>query len=572
MKLLHYLHKNSPRLFWLALLTATTSGLVNVGLVGLISRRLLGGGAISNNFIFSLIGLIILAALLDYGAKQTLNRLISFVVYELRLQLAIQILATPFPQLETIGAPRLLALLTEDVRSISQIVNALPIVSIAGATAVGCVLYLGWLSPWILLALLVAFTPLVFIYTLLHRRAVQDAAIWLAARSGLFVQYHTLIDGIKELLLHRRRRGAFYNKLLQPTFQELEEKAMVARHSNYLGQSVNQFTYFILIVVLFAVQRQLQAPPSVLAAYALIMLYLKTATMNLFSTLPQWTEASGTIRQIEALGFLLVAPAALRHELEATPPPEPKATTPLQIELRNVTYQYRQVENDERAFHVGPFDLSLRAGELVFVIGGNGSGKTTLLKLLTGLYLPADGAIYWNGLEVCAANIEAYRQNFTTVFAEPFLFEQLLGLEHQQLDEQAQAWLQQLQLAHKVRVVDGQLSTVDLSHGQRKRLALLTAYLEDRPVYIFDEWAAGQDPEFRALFYQQFLPALRNRGKLVIAITHDDHYFPLADRLLKLDFGRIEQDVQSAAPRNDGSLLPIENVRDIRSFMLDGQD
>ncbi len=121
-----------------------------------------------------------------------------------------------------------------------------------------------------------------------------------------------------------------------------------------------------------------------------------------------------------------------------------------------------------------------------------------------------------------------------------YLFEQFLGLDLSHMDDRAREYLTRLQLDHKVKITDNQLSTIDLSHGQRKRLALQTAYLEDRPIYIFDEWAASQDPEFREVFYRQLLPELRRRGKLVIVISHDDHYFDVADRLIKLDFGQID--------------------------------
>jgi putative ATP-binding cassette transporter len=99
--------------------------------------------------------------------------------------------------------------------------------------------------------------------------------------------------------------------------------------------------------------------------------------------------------------------------------------------------------------------------------------------------------------------------------------------------------LRWLALDHKVRVTDQRLSTTDLSQGQRRRLALLTAYLEDRPFYVFDEWAADQDPHYKQIFYTELLPELRARGKGVAVITHDDRYFHLGDRIVKLHDGQI---------------------------------
>lgn len=179
---------------------------------------------------------------------------------------------------------------------------------------------------------------------------------------------------------------------------------------------------------------------------------------------------------------------------------------------------------------------------MVFIVGGNGSGKTTLLKVLCGLYTADDGQLCFDGRPISQDTVEAYRQNFSVLFADFYLFDELLGLGSAAHRQRASEYLSLLRLADKVSVEDGRLSTSRLSFGQRKRLALLTAYLEDRPIYIFDEWAAGQDSTFSDIFYHQLLPDLQRRGKLVIVVTHDDHYYHLADRLIKMEHGRIEYD------------------------------
>jgi putative pyoverdin transport system ATP-binding/permease protein len=205
---------------------------------------------------------------------------------------------------------------------------------------------------------------------------------------------------------------------------------------------------------------------------------------------------------------------------------------------------------EERGFILGPIDLTMQSGELIFIVGSNGSGKSTLAKLITGLYTPQSGSILINGEPIVADNIEWYRQHFATTFADIYLFDRYLGIEERksntaepsQIDRQIAEYLREFQLDRKVTVNNGRLSTTSLSQGQRKRLALLTAFLEDRPIYLFDEWAADQDPAFREVFYKQMLIDLKKRGKLVIVITHDDRYFHLADRVLKLNYGRVELD------------------------------
>jgi putative ATP-binding cassette transporter len=146
-------------------------------------------------------------------------------------------------------------------------------------------------------------------------------------------------------------------------------------------------------------------------------------------------------------------------------------------------------------------------------------------------------------------NREEFRQLFSAVFSDFHLFEKLLGLDGPGLDARARAYLTQLRLEHKLQVRDGELSTSKLSQGQRKRLALLTAYLEDRPFYVFDEWAADQDPSFKEVFYLRMLPELKARGKAVLVISHDDHYYHVADHLIKLDYGQIESCERLNLPR-----------------------
>ncbi|MEC4819751.1 MAG: ATP-binding cassette domain-containing protein, partial [Scytonema sp. PMC 1069.18] len=203
-----------------------------------------------------------------------------------------------------------------------------------------------------------------------------------------------------------------------------------------------------------------------------------------------------------------------------------------------ITHIYHQ-DSEDTGFTLGPIDLNVSSGEIIFIIGGNGSGKSTLIKLITGLYIPESGKIYLNGKLVNADNQEWFRQHFSVVFSDFYLFDNFLYLGKAIADDQIYNYLVKLQLDKKVKIKNGVLSTTLLSQGQRKRLALLTAYLEDRPIYVFDEWASDQDPVFKKIFYMQILPELKNKGKAVIVVTHDNQYFYLSDRIVKLDYGKI---------------------------------
>ncbi len=207
------------------------------------------------------------------------------------------------------------------------------------------------------------------------------------------------------------------------------------------------------------------------------------------------------------------------------------------LEMRDVTFTYQ-----DNAFAVGPLNLTLHRGELVFLIGGNGSGKSTLAMLLTGLYQPVSGEILIDGKPLAANKPEDYRQLFSAVFTDVWLFDQLLGPQGKSADPAlVDKWLNQLKMSHKLELKDGKILNLKLSKGQKKRVALLLALAEDRDIILLDEWAADQDPHFRREFYQVLLPLMKEMGKTIFAISHDDHYFIHADRLLEMRDGKLSE-------------------------------
>jgi putative ATP-binding cassette transporter len=216
------------------------------------------------------------------------------------------------------------------------------------------------------------------------------------------------------------------------------------------------------------------------------------------------------------------------------------------IRLQGLSFSYVDQDGNE-LFRVGPLDLDIRRGEILFVMGGNGSGKTTLLKLLTALYYPTAGRLLVDDRPIEGAALRPYHELFSAIFADFHLFPKLYGLSDV-TETAVQQLLSRFQLGEKTAFVGDHFTNLQLSTGQRKRLALIVALLEDRPVYIFDEWAADQDPEFRRYFYEQLLPELAARGKTVIAVTHDDRYFHVAHRVVKMELGRIVS-VENVAPR-----------------------
>ena len=263
----------------------------------------------------------------------------------------------------------------------------------------------------------------------------------------------------------------------------------------------------------------------------------------LIGMIPTLSRGQVALQKLDELGLELDDGARREEQPESR---RPLAGAPLQVDLADAMFRYDSGEAQDRQFVLGPLDASLKSGELVFVIGGNGSGKSTFVKMLVGLYPPQSGEFRLNGDIVTEATQDWFRQHFSVVFSDFFLFQKLLGIDAAVLAEAAQDCLKRLHMDHKVRIEGGAFSTVDVSQGQKKRLALVAALLDDRPFYVFDEWAADQDPQYKEVFYGDLLPALRRQGKGVIVVTHDDRYFHLGDRVLKLDDGRIIEQAQYA--------------------------
>ena len=188
-------------------------------------------------------------------------------------------------------------------------------------------------------------------------------------------------------------------------------------------------------------------------------------------------------------------------------------------------------------FRLGPFDLTANRGEILFLVGGNGSGKSTLLKVLTGLYPPSSGTILWDGRQVTARSLLSYRSLYSTIFTDFHLFDRLYGLGEQD-PETIEALISKMELSEFVSIREGRFTTTSLSTGQKKRLALIVALLEQRPILVFDEVGADQDPRFRAKYYEEILQELKEQGRTVIAATHDEAYFRCADRIFRMEFGK----------------------------------
>lgn len=536
MRVIAFLFRLSPGVVSITALAGLMTGLCNTGLLILISTALSKTDASQRPLVwkFIVLGLVMLACRI--GSEVLLTYLAQGANFKLRMRLCRQVLSVPLRRLEEIGSHRILATLTDDVSIISSTIAALPLLIMHLAIVIGCLVYLGWLS-WAAMMWVIVFMA---IATISYQFPLIKAAHYMRRAQGerdtLYKHFRMLTDGSKELKLHRRRREVFLSEVVHNTAKALSRASTTANTIIIIIASWGNLLVFILIgLLLFALPGKGYINQEVLTSYTLTILYIMTPMEVLLNRLPAIRQASLSLQRVEELGLLLASHSGEDSRAES----KDSGLDWKPIELLGVRHTY-YVDQEQSNFTLGPIDVSFSPGEIVFLVGGNGSGKTTLAKLLTGLYIPEEGHIRFNGERVTDENRGFYREHFSAVFSDFCLFESLLGLEAPDIDNKALSYLMRLQLDHKVKVNGGILSTTALSRGQRKRLALLTAYLEDRPFYVFDEWAADQDPAFKKVFYNQLLPELKSRGKTVIVISHDDSYYYKADRIFKLEHGRLK--------------------------------
>ncbi|HUL99727.1 MAG TPA: ATP-binding cassette domain-containing protein [Mycobacterium sp.] len=518
---------------------------------------------------FAVTGLVALAS--SVLSQVLLIRLTQDAIYQLRTQLSSGVIGAPLEHLERLGSHRLLATLTEDVQSLSMAVTALPNMCVDVVTIAGCFTVLAVVSGPIF-AVTVGGTLLGILGVEVVLRRVRR--LYRESRENedaLLRSFQSALVGIKELKLHRGRRSDFMDRHLLGAAGDLRDQNIAAGSRFSLAHGYGRVLQLLTMgVVLFVLARALELPRPVMVTYILVTIFLAMPMQSFMQRIPDVLRGDVALAKIRAMNLTMQTGD---DELQLPYTDRPIAAN-ARLELTNAGYTYETESPPPRAggpmppppglphpprtgrggvppgpppgreaggsgFRLGPLDLVFQPGQITFVVGGNGSGKSTLAKLATGLYVPDSGFVTLNGEKIGHDNIEWFRQNCSAVFTDFHLFEDYLGFDRPDIDDEVRYYLTEMQLAHKVTVRDGRLSTVALSAGQRKRLALLTALLEDRPIYVFDEWAADQEPRFRDVFYTEILTGLARRGKTVIVITHDDRYFHCADQIIKLDFGQL---------------------------------
>jgi len=533
-KLILSLLKDDYMKFIVAILLSTLSAAAGVSVIAFINQAI-SGIEDKNGFSITLFFSLIFALFaLSYLSQSQITRLGHRIVYELRLSISRRLMNLSVERLDQLGQPTVLATLTKDIAAISQAFNSLPFVVFGASIVLFTYAYLFWLSTTFFITTIIMSTLSVFLGRRLmiasrdYKKRVREN------EDLLFDSYDAMLRGRNELKLSQQRRDSFYQKQLEPSAEQARSLDTTADQLTVLNASWINTSVLLLIAIVLLMHSQFNiGTAEQVTGYALAILFLRSPLAGMVGSLPKLIIGSVAYEKVSSLD--------LSEDINEPGPLAPLQTSWKTLRLDKLQYHY-PTQDGEPGFSVGPIDLSINQGELIFWVGGNGCGKSTCARLLSGLYSAHSGSISFGDSIINSNNIDWYRNHFSVVFADFYLFKEIINEKGSQPDpELVQYYLTKLALNKKVAVVDGQFSTTELSQGQRKRLALLLAYLEDRSIIILDEWAADQDPTFRRIFYTELLPELQQRGKTIIAITHDDHYFHLADKLYRIDGGQLSQ-------------------------------
>ncbi|MFA7242364.1 MAG: cyclic peptide export ABC transporter [Sulfuricellaceae bacterium] len=544
MRLLEFIDQEADYPRTKLIIFAILSGLANGLLLAVINH---GAGMVgefsddSSVQIYYLSLFIVVLALFVYTKKYALDRavvLVEEVLRKVRMRITDKIRHTELEFIENTGYSDIYNCLSQDTVQISQSATVV-FASIEAAIMLAfAMLYIAWLTLHGFLFTLGAITLGAWVFMAKRNGIIRDIDMATKSEVRFFTSLDHTLSGFKEVKINRARSHDLFMHQVGIATEVQNLKSRAGINAVFVMMFSEVFFYILIATVLFVWPYFEKTDPAVVIKLTASILFIIGPLDLLFGSLPLFIKADVAVNNLRTLESKV---DAVTKGVQVGEPPEHAGLVFKELVFRNVYFAYKDAEGAAQ-FKVGPIDFELRSGEIVFIVGGNGSGKSTLLKLLTGLYYPLEGAININGESLDQEIYPDYRELFSIIFTDFHLFDRLYGVAAPD-EGLVKSLLKKMGLAEKTKFRNGSFTNTNLSTGQRKRLAFISAILDDRQIYIFDELAADQDPGFRKRFYEDLLPELRNQGKTIVAVTHDDKYFSTADRVLKMDEGHLSEDV-----------------------------
>jgi len=515
---------------------AVISGLANSFILGIITVAADTASYENLNFRYFLLFSIAFSVFI-IGKRFSLTKstiLSENIIRKVRIRITEKIANSELFFIENIGKGKIFTRLTQNTNIISQSITILLNALQAGITLFFCILYLLLISKTAFVITIITLSVAIFIY-LYHEKQIESNLEESINKENIFFDMiNDTLDGFKELKINKTKTDQ-HLEILNQVAIDTEHLKIKTGIQFVMDLMFSQTSFYILLaIVTFLLPRFGHIDSELVIRIAAAILFIIGPLNNLVGAVPDFARANVAVSVLYKLEKQLDdASKSFKKNV-----PVQKFTTFKKIQFENTVYYYPDAE-DNPLFTIGPFDISIQQGELIFIIGGNGSGKSTFLKLLTGLYYPTSGIIKLDDLALSKTSYPPYRELFSIIFSDFHLFKRLYGYKESVDCEKIFALLKLMKLDLKTEVIDGAFTNINLSTGQRKRLAMIVSLLDDKPICVYDEWAADQDPDFRKYFYDILLKDLQDRGKTIIAVSHDDRYFHVADRVLKMEFGKF---------------------------------
>lgn len=545
MRLIQFIEKETSKSYKQILLIVIIAGIANSLLLGIVNHATQAVADHENltQYFWLYMAAFALFLYAQWFAFERAIITIEDAIYNVRIRLTRKIQQVELPFMEEQGSNGLYARFTQSDMLISQAIPQITGAAQMSVLLIFSFLYLAYIS---FLSFLISMAGILVSATLFLAKTRRIKALLQEVKQkevSYFKSISHLINGFKEIKINRKKGQAILQNIATESAEIEKIKLEVGKQESRLWGHGRILVYTLLPVLIFVVPGISEIPTDNIYKISSTILFITGPIAILINIMPVLNRVNLSIDELVSLETEMDQVISKAFSRRNGDEKEDECSNLIfsdfkEISMKNVCFTYTSDSGNSSDFSAGPFNETIYKGELIFIIGGNGSGKSTYLKLLTGLYYPENSNLFVDSIAIDKTSYPAYRDLFSAIFTDFHLFDKLYGIEN--IDSgKVNYWLEKMKIQDKVEYQNGGFTRTSLSTGQRKRLAFIAAILEDKPILVMDEFAADQDPQFRQYFYETLLPEIKAMGKTVVAVTHDDHYFHVADRILKMEEGRM---------------------------------
>lgn len=461
------------------------------------------------------------------------------VIFEMRRDLLLRLEKVRLSEYETLGSSTVASHLVTDLDAIDQFVSIttskflVAVLSILGTAAV-----LLWMN-WQLALFILILNPVVIYATTVFGRKVKKLKKRENSAYQLFQEsLAETLDAIQQIRASNRERH-YIQRIIDSASQ-------IRQHSSaftWKSDAANRLSFVIFLfgfdvfraVSMFMVLYSDLSIGQMLAVFAYLW-FMMGPVQEVLNIQYAFHAAEAALKRINALMEIQLEPEYPHLQNPFTDHPT------VSIRLENVSFSY-----DNEIPVLDDISLYIPAGEKVALVGASGGGKTTLVQVIIGLYIPAEGQVYFDETDVKKIGLNVVRDNVATVLQHPALLNDTvrmnLTLGKNFSDDMLWHALEIAQLKDTITTLDHQLDTmvgrdgIKLSGGQRQRLAIARMILSDPKVVILDEATSALDTTTEQRLHQAMTTFLEGRTTIIIA--HRLSAVKQADRVLVFEDGRI---------------------------------